>query len=30
MAGRVTRDWRFYSKIEGDEYVIISIIPRPK
>jgi mRNA-degrading endonuclease RelE of RelBE toxin-antitoxin system len=28
--GRVTRDWRFYFKIEGDEYVIISIIAHPK
>jgi mRNA-degrading endonuclease RelE of RelBE toxin-antitoxin system len=28
--GRVTRDWRFYFKIEGDEYVIISIIPHSK
>ena len=27
---RVTRDWRFYFKIEGDEYVVISIIPHPK
>ena len=28
--GRVTRNWRFYFKIEGDEYVILSIIPHPK
>jgi hypothetical protein len=28
--GRVTREWRFYFKIEGDEYVILSIIPHPK
>jgi mRNA-degrading endonuclease RelE of RelBE toxin-antitoxin system len=28
--GRVTRDWRFYFKIEGDEYIILSIIPHPK
>lgn len=28
--GRVTRGWRFYFKIEGDEYVILSIIPHPK
>jgi mRNA-degrading endonuclease RelE of RelBE toxin-antitoxin system len=28
--GRVTRDWRFYFKIEGDEYVILSVIPHPK
>jgi len=27
---RVTRSWRFYFKIEGDEYVIISVIPHPK
>jgi len=27
---RVTRSWRFYFKIVGDEYVIISIIPHPK
>jgi mRNA-degrading endonuclease RelE of RelBE toxin-antitoxin system len=28
--GRVTRGWRFYFKIEGDEYVILSIISHPK
>lgn len=28
--GRVTRGWRFYFKIEDDEYVILSIIPHPK
>jgi mRNA-degrading endonuclease RelE of RelBE toxin-antitoxin system len=28
--GRVTRDWRFYFHIEGDEYVILSVIPHPK
>jgi hypothetical protein len=28
--GRVTRDWRFYFKIEADEYVIISVVPHPK
>jgi mRNA interferase RelE/StbE len=27
---RVTRSWRFYFKIQGDEYVIVSIIPHPK
>ncbi len=27
--GRVTRGWRFYFKIEGDEYVILSITPHP-
>jgi mRNA interferase RelE/StbE len=26
---RVTRSWRFYFKIVGDEYVIVSIIPHP-
>ncbi len=28
--GRVTRGWRFYFKIEGEEYVILSIIAHPK
>jgi len=28
--GRVTQGWRFYFKIEGDEYVILSIIAHPK
>ena len=28
--GRVTRDWRFYFQIQGDEYVILSVIPHPK
>lgn len=27
---RITRDWRFYFQIEGDEYVILSVIPHPK
>ncbi len=27
--GRVTRGWRFYFKIKGDEYIILSIIPHP-
>ncbi len=27
--GRVTREWRFYFKIEGGEYIILSIIPHP-
>ncbi len=27
---RVTRDWRFYFKIDREEYVIPSIIPHPK
>lgn len=26
----VTKGWRFYFKVEGDEYVILSIIPHPK
>ncbi len=28
--GRVNRSWRFYFLIQGDEYVILSIIPHPK
>jgi hypothetical protein len=28
--GRVTRDWRFYFRIEGDTYVLLDIIPHPK
>jgi len=28
--GRVTLDWRFYFKIERDEYIVVSIIPHPK
>jgi mRNA interferase RelE/StbE len=27
---RVDRNWRFYFKIEGDEYAIFAIIPHPK
>ncbi len=27
---RVNRAWRFYFKIVGDEYVVLSIIPHPK
>jgi mRNA interferase RelE/StbE len=27
---RVNQAWRFYFTIEGDEYVILSIIPHPK
>ncbi|MGH9444348.1 MAG: type II toxin-antitoxin system RelE/ParE family toxin [Terriglobia bacterium] len=27
--GRVTRGWRFYFKIEADEYIILSIVPHP-
>jgi hypothetical protein len=28
--GRVNRIWRLYFLIDGDEYVILSIIPHPK
>jgi mRNA-degrading endonuclease RelE of RelBE toxin-antitoxin system len=28
--GRITRDYRFYFQIIGDEYLIIRIIPHPK
>ena len=27
---RVTRSWRFYCTIEGDTYVLRTIIPHPK
>ena len=27
---RVTKGWRFYFQIEGDTYVILSVIPHPK
>jgi hypothetical protein len=27
---RVDRNWRFYFKIDGDEYAIFGIVPRPK
>jgi mRNA-degrading endonuclease RelE of RelBE toxin-antitoxin system len=27
---RVNRSWRFYFTIEGDEHVIIGIVPHPK
>lgn len=27
---RITKDWRFYFQIEGDTYLILSIIPHPK
>jgi mRNA-degrading endonuclease RelE of RelBE toxin-antitoxin system len=27
---RVNKDWRFYFKIEGDEYAVIAIVPHPK
>jgi len=28
--GRVNQDYRFYFRIEGDTYVILSIIPHPQ
>ena len=28
--GRVTRDWRFYFRIEGDAYILLDIIRHPK
>ena len=27
---RVNQSWRFYFKIDGDEYVVIGIVPHPK
>lgn len=27
---RVNRDWRFYSRIEGDTYQLIDVMPHPK
>jgi mRNA interferase RelE/StbE len=27
---RVTKGWRFYFKIDGDTYVIATIVPHPK
>ena len=27
---RVTKGWRFYFTIEGDTYMLLSIIPHPK
>lgn len=27
---RVTRDWRFYFRIEDDTYTLLDIIPHPK
>jgi plasmid maintenance system killer protein len=27
---RVTRDWRFYFRIEGETYILETIIPHPK
>jgi hypothetical protein len=27
---RVTRDWRFYFRIDADTYILLDIIPHPK
>ena len=27
---RVNRSWRFYFNVDGDEYIIIGIVPHPK
>ena len=27
---RVTRDWRFYFRVERDTYILLDIIPHPK
>jgi mRNA interferase RelE/StbE len=27
---RINRSWRFYFKIEDDEYTVIGIVPHPK
>jgi len=27
---RVTRDWRFYFRIQDDTYILLDIIPHPK
>ena len=27
---RVTRDWRFYFRIEGDTYILLDMMPHPK
>lgn len=27
---RVTRDWRFYFRIEGDTYILLDIMAHPK
>jgi hypothetical protein len=27
---RVTRDWRFYFRIEGDSYILLDIMRHPK
>ena len=27
---RVTRDWRFYFRIQGDTYILLDIIAHPK
>jgi mRNA interferase RelE/StbE len=28
--GRVNRNWRFYFKVQGEEYFVTSVIPHPK
>jgi mRNA-degrading endonuclease RelE of RelBE toxin-antitoxin system len=28
--GRVTRDWRFYFRIDGDTYILLDIMAHPK
>lgn len=28
--GRVSRDWRFYFRIEEETYILLDIIPHPK
>ena len=28
--GRVTRDWRFYFRIDGDTYILLDIMDHPK
>ena len=27
---RITRDWRFYFRIEGDTYILLDMMPHPK
>jgi hypothetical protein len=27
---RVSRDWRFYFRVEGDAYILLDIMPHPK
>jgi mRNA-degrading endonuclease RelE of RelBE toxin-antitoxin system len=28
--GRVTRDWRFYFRIDGDTYILLDLMAHPK